>query len=113
MKITQANPESFQSKDVPVCSTLKQFNTVFRSNVVIVLRFSPYPVILNARVEERITLENVCVSLCLCGHTVYACSNVQFASVPVHVCVQAHHSILHTNMQFIDITYLENRDKHR
>lgn len=74
-KITRAIPETFQSKDVPACLTLQQFNTVFRSNVVIVLSFSLYTVILNDRVEERITGENVffllaCVSLCLCGHYV-------------------------------------------
>lgn len=53
----------------------RQFNTVLGSNVVIVLSFSLYPVILNDRVEERKTCENVffppaCVSLsssgCMC-----------------------------------------------
>lgn len=78
-KITRAIPETFQSKDVLACLTLQQFNTVFRSNVVIVLSFSLYTVILNDQAEERITWENVfflpaCVSLCLCGH--YVCGNV-------------------------------------
>lgn len=65
-KITWAIPKSFQSKDNPACSTLQQFNTVFTSDVVIVLSFSLYPVILNDRLKERITWEKCLSPACLC-----------------------------------------------
>lgn len=89
-KITRAIPETFQSKDIPACSTLQQFNTVFTSDVVIVLSFSLSPVILNDRVEERITWENVFslpVSLCVCldVHVCIRC-NVQFIHLCMSVC---------------------------
>lgn len=87
-KITRAIPETFQSKDIPVCSTLQQFNTVFRSNVVIVLSFSLYPVILNDRVEERITQENVFFfPACLCLFMfLWTCVSVVMYTLNVCTC---------------------------
>lgn len=92
-KITRAIPEAFQSKDVPACLTLRQFSPVFRSDVVMLLSFPLYPVILNGQVEERITFlisfaslhlfvcNDVCgevqsMSACLCWSTLHAiCTN--------------------------------------
>lgn len=109
-KITRAIPEAFQSKDVPACLTLQQFSPVFRSDVVMLLSFSLYPIILNGQVEERITflISFACLRLFMFVRTCVSWSTVSVCmSLLNHITIYTHPNIDYINI--LKLIKAENR----